>query len=341
MHKKHLNTHSNIKYMWDLIFWIIVFLASLALLIKSSDFFTDSAEKIGIYFGMPAFIVGVTIVAVGTSLPELVSSVIAVLEGSSEIVIGNVVGSNITNIFLVLGIVAIAAKTINIKHNLISIDMPIFIASALMLFVVLIDGVFSLHEAILFVVGIIIYIAYGINAESNPKKEKTKKKINKTNKSKKEIKEVKPKIRVSTWIILLTSAFFIYVGAKFTVDSVIQLATILNVGAEVLAVTAIALGTSLPELTVSITAIKKKKTEMAIGNLLGSNIFNAFAVMGVAGLFGNLIIPQSILVSSIPFMLAATFLYFFITVDKKISKWEGMILLLFYVLFFITTILSV
>ena len=106
-----------------------------------------------------------------------------------------------------------------------------------------------------------------------------------------------------------------------------------NIGKEIIAITAVALGTSLPELFVSIQAARKGKPEIAVGNILGSNIFNTFAVMGVPGLFGALVIPQSILFLGLPIMIMATIIYFFMTQDKQITQWEGWMLLLFYVLF--------
>ena len=119
--------------MSDLFLWIGIFIVSLLVLIKASGYFTDSAERIGIFFGIPAFIVGVTIVSIGTSLPELVSSIFAVLRNSSEIVAGNVIGSNIANIFLVLGITAIIGKKLKITYELSHVDMPFLVGSAFLL----------------------------------------------------------------------------------------------------------------------------------------------------------------------------------------------------------------
>jgi cation:H+ antiporter len=117
------------------------------------------------------------------------------------------------------------------------------------------------------------------------------------------------------------------------VESVINLSEILNLGKEIIAVSAVAFGTSVPELAVSLTALRKGKPEIAVGNVLGSNIFNTFVVMGVPAFFGALIIPSSILTFGLPIMLMATLLFFFITQAKVITKWEGYMLLLFYVFF--------
>ena len=310
--------------MLPLLTWGIIFAISLIILIKASDYFTDSAEKIGLYFGLPAFIVGVTIVAIGTSLPELISSIFAVLGNSSEMVIGNVVGSNIANIFLVLGVAAIIGKKIKIDFELVRVDLPMLMGSALLLALTIYDGIFTLPEAIFCLGGAILYLWYTINVG---KKDKNIKK-----EMKGELIQRK-KMETKTLIILLVSAFFIYIGAKYTVESVINLSEILGIGKEIIAISAVALGTSLPELMVTITAAKKGKPEMAVGNVLGSNIFNTFAVMGIPALIGTLIIPQSIISFGLPMMLAATLLYYFITQDKEITKWEGWLLLIFYVFF--------
>jgi cation:H+ antiporter len=308
--------------MMPLFTWIILFIVSLFILIKSAGFFTNSAEKIGIFLGIPSFIVGVTIVSIGTSLPELVSSIIAVSKNSSEIVVGNVVGSNITNIFLILGLVAIIGKKLEITYELIHVDLPLLVGSAFLISVTVWDGVFERAEATLCIAGFILYFLYTLSVAKQ--------------------KEVpleeggvveEKKLENRTLIVLVGSAFFIYLGARYTVESIIEMSKILGIGKEIIAASAVALGTSLPELMVSTTAAKEGKPELAVGNVLGSNIFNAFLVMGVPALFGNLIIPSSILSFALPLMLIATLLYVFITQDKQITQWEGGLLLIFYVFF--------
>jgi len=311
--------------MLDLLLWIGVFVVSLLVLIKASDYFTGSAEKIGIFFGLPAFIVGVTIVSVGTSLPELVSSIFAVFKGSSEIVAGNVIGSNIANIFLVLGVAAIIGRKLKISYELSRVDLPLLVGSAFLLAVTVWDGVFNLVEGLLCIAALIVYVLYTINVE-------------KTHEDREIKKEMKGELRKKRFdwknlIVLVVSGFFIYVGAKYTIDAVIKLSGMLNIGTEIIAVSAMALGTSLPELMVTISATRKGKPEIAIGNVLGSNIFNSFAVMGIPSLFGVLVVPASILMFSLPIMIIATLLFFFVTVEKEVTKWEGWILIIFYVFF--------
>jgi cation:H+ antiporter len=309
----------------DLITWIGIFVISLFVLIKSSDYFTGYAEKIGTFFRLPPFIVGVTIVAIGTSLPELVSSILAVLRNSSEIVVANVIGSNIANIFLILGIAAIMSKKIKIVYELVHVDLPLLVGSAFLFAAMIWDGVFTLPEALISILGIIIYFAYTINTEKKHKDVEIR-------------KEMKGQLNVKNhmfknWAVLVVSGIFIYFGAKYTIESIIALSGILNIGKEIIAVSAVALGTSLPELAVSVVAARKGKPEIAVGNILGSNIFNTFAVMGIPALFGTLIIPSGIIAFSLPMMLMATLLFFFMTQEKVVTKWEGYLLILFYVFF--------
>ncbi len=305
--------------------WGIIFAVSLFVLIKASDYFTDSAEKIGLHFGLPSFLIGVTIVAIGTSLPELISSVFAVLKYSSEIVVGNAIGSNITNIFLVLGVAAIVGKKIEITYKHLHVDLLMLIGSAFLLAVTVYDGVFTLPEALICLAGGVLYLLYTIGIEKKSKNDEAE------NREDSQLK--RGKLERKTLIILGVSSFFIYIGAEYTVESVLKLSELLNVGKEMIAISAVALGTSLPELTVTVMAARKGNPEMAVGNILGSNIFNALIVMGIPALIGPLIIPSSILTFGLPMMLVATLLYFFTTFDKEITEWEGWLLILFYIFF--------
>ncbi|ODS35692.1 conjugal transfer protein TraR [Candidatus Altiarchaeales archaeon WOR_SM1_SCG] len=309
------------------VWWSAVFIVSLSVLIKASDSFTDAAERIGLTFGIPAFIVGVTIVSVGTSLPELISSIFAVLRDSSEIVVGNVVGSNIANIFLILGIAAIFGKKLKVTYELVHVDLPILVGSAFLFAIAIWDGVFNLIEALLFIAGLVIYLSYIISTEKHHRDVEIRKEM------KEKLQKRKIESEQRNLSILVVSALFIYVGANYIVESVINLSEILNIGKEIIAASVIALGTSLPELMVSVTAARKGKPEIAVGNVLGSNIFNTFAVMGIPALIGTLIIPESILTFGLPVMLMATLLYFFMAQDREITKWEGYLLLIFYIFF--------
>lgn len=315
----------------EILVWSVIFFVSLAILVKASDFFTDAAEEIGLFFKLKPFLIGVTIVALGTSLPELVSSFFAVLGGASEIVSGNVVGSNITNICLVLGLTALVGKKMKLDYEIINVDLPILISATFILGLLIYDGEFTFAEAILCLVGIAIYFVRIAISENKTKK--AKKEEQEIEKYVKEDLHWTKKLPNKEFVILLLSGFFIFLSAKYTIDSVVRISEILEIGTEIIAASVIALGTSLPELAVSLTAAKKGKAEIAIGNILGSNIFNALGVMGISGLFGVLLIPTSIITFGLPVMIIATFVFLFMTQDKEVTRWEGAFLLLLYVLY--------
>lgn len=310
--------------------WVVVFIFSILVLSKAADYFTESAEHIGRYFGLSSFIIGGTIVAFGTSLPELTSSIIAVFAGSSEIVVGNVIGSNITNLALVLGLVAlIAGKNIHVNRELVDVDLPLLIGSALLFAFAIWDQSFTTFEALVFLAGLILFILYTILDSKKTHFSFTHEKS----------EESEKKITPLTFIVLIVSGTFVYLGARYTIESVIALSEIFSIGTEIIAVFAVALGTSLPELAVSISAIRKNRGEIAVGNILGSNIFNIFAIMGIPALFGTLAIPTTILIPYLPIMFGVTLLYYFMASDKSYTRWEGVLLLLFY-LFFLTNVFT-
>ncbi|MFH1218811.1 MAG: calcium/sodium antiporter [Candidatus Peregrinibacteria bacterium] len=315
----------------EILTWSGAFVVALAVLIKSADYFTDTAEKIGIHFRIPPFIIGVTIVALGTSLPELATSIIAVFQGHSQIVIANVVGSNIANILLVMAIAAIVGKHLYVNKDIINIDLPIVLGSVILLFLTTLDGKFTYIDGTLCLLGLLTYILYNIKSH-RPVQAKAKEDLSKIKRTETK-KDKKDGLHIKYPLILLASGTVLYFSADYTITSVIKLAEIFKVGTEIIAVSAIAIGTSLPELVVSAVAAKKGKADIAIGNVIGSNIFNILGVMGISAFFGTLTIPAEMITFTIPTLLFVTILYIFVTMDKQISQWEGITLLLLYVAF--------
>ncbi len=312
--------------MQEILLYSLVFAASLALLAKSSDFFTDAAEKIGLLLGLPAFIIGVTIVAIGTSIPELVSSLVSISEGAPEFVVSNVVGSNITNIFLIIGIASVIGKQpIRITYDLVSVDLPLFVGSAFILALEGADGRFTLGEAILSIVGYVMYLFYTVKGSGEAPETPEEDLPVHVERSKRAL--------IQQLLIITLSSVFIYIGAKYTIESIIKLSELLNVGKEIIAVTVVAFGTSLPELAVTINATMKGKAELAVGNVLGSNVFNTFMVMGVPGLVQELPVPALVQQVSMPTMVAGTILLFFATQDQELTIWEGWLFFILYAWF--------
>ncbi|MEZ5825667.1 MAG: calcium/sodium antiporter [Geminicoccaceae bacterium] len=303
------------------ILWPALLLVSLAILVRASDHFTDAAEAIGIIAGLPHFVVGATIVAIGTSLPELVSSVLAVLHGSPEIVAGNVVGSNIANLLVILGLAAVIDGHVRIRHRIALVDLPFLLGSTFLLALVLWDGTVGRVEALILVSALAVYMHYvltqtgsdkGAGAPSSPADRSG---------------------LTRPALVIAASAFFIFLGAEGTISAVVELGRMFDIGAEIIAASAVAFGTSLPEVSVTVAAARRGNAEMAVGNVLGSNIFNALAVTGISAAVGVLVVPASLIGFAVPIMLVATLLVYFIVMQQEMTKWEGALLLLFYVFF--------
>lgn len=291
----------------------IIFFVSIAVLILGSEWFIGSAERIGLSLGISPFIVGVTIVAFGTSLPELATSIVAVLQGTPEVVIGNVVGSNITNILLVLGLTAYVGKGIRMPFDVMHGDMPMLMGSAFLLYFTLSDGVFTMVEAVIFLVGLVIFLVSSLGSDSEDKPEK-----------------VKTDARV--WVMFILGGVLVYFGAVYTIESLSSIAISFGVSPGLISLGAIALGTSLPEVVVSVSAARKGKHAIAVGNVLGSNVFNTYAVVSISSFFGDLQMTPD-LTFNLGFMVAVTVMFAIISISKHITRMEGAILLLLYVYF--------
>ena len=301
-----------------LLLWAIVFIASVGLLVKSADLFTDAAERLGKFFGMSSFITGVLIVAFGTSLPELATSISSVIQGATEIVAANIFGSTIVNSLLALGLAAIICKGIvRPKWNIFYGDFPILVAGVMLCVFSVQDGIINRYESLLFLAGLAVYFFYLKEIHSKDKK----------------IKKKKRKFDYRNLILLAFSLVGILVAAKYCVASVISIALFTGLGTSVLAAVLIALGTSLPEISVAISAAKRKNWDLLIGDVIGSNIFNIFAILGISGIIAPLIIAPEIMLVVVPFLVATLVLTWVVLADKKITTSEGILMVILYVFF--------
>ena len=300
----------------ELLLQIGIFVAAIAALLWSSDRFVESAERIGLSLGISPFIIGVTIVAFGTSLPELATSIVSVIDGSSQIVIGNVVGSNITNIALVLGLTAVVVKNIDLEYNLWHIDIPFLWGSAFILYFAVMDGNLTYFECFLFLCGIAIFLAYSFKDQE------------------KADKEDRPTAAVKDYLFLIIGGAVVSASAGFVIAAITTISELLNIAPSIIALSAVAVGTSLPEVAVSLAAARKGKASIAVGNAIGSNIFNTFIVMAIPRFFGPLVIPPEIITTYLPLMIVMTVLLGIMSNNRKITRWEGMVLLLFYAWYF-------
>jgi cation:H+ antiporter len=288
--------------------------------------FTVSAERIGLYLGMSQFAVGVLIVSIGTSLPEMISSVIAVMRGTSEIVVGNVLGANLSNLLLVMGVVAISApRQIRLGEQYILIDLHFLLGAVCLLALALKDGMVGRLEGSLLLIGYAAYVAYLL------KEGRTEKDALAAADGGRQAPALP--VPVKDIAILAGSAALIYVGARFTITSLESIASALGVAPAIIAVTVLSLGTTLPELVVSATAARAGKADVAVGNVLGSCVFNALGVTGVAALVGRVNATPDLLGLPLPVFAAGALLFYLLTLDKRVSRWEGLIFVLLYALF--------
>ncbi|MDP3881088.1 MAG: calcium/sodium antiporter [bacterium] len=310
--------------------WILVFIVAIIALIKGADWLLDSAEKIGFALGLSSFIVGVIIVGLGTSFPELISSIAAVIEGATDIPAANAIGSNIANILLVVGLAAIVGRRLIVTKNLIDLDLPLLAVTTGIFLVVAWDKTINLTEAIILLATYLIYFIYTIkeadynddNIEPSdiiPPIIEAPKKSN--------------KITIKDIVFLILGLLSLIFGAKFLIDAVIAISAILNIATGVIALAAVAFGTSLPEVIVSIKAAMNKKYEVALGNIFGSNIFNILVVVGIPGLFKTLTLDTQTFSLGIPMLIASTILFVISGISKHIHIWEGLLYVLLYALF--------
>ncbi len=327
-----------------LMIWIIIFAVALIALVKGADWLLSSSEKIGLAMGMSPFVVGILIVGIGTSFPELISSLVSIFKGASEIVTANAVGSNLANILLVVGIASIIGRKLIVTKSLINLDIPLLAASTALLFGMAIDGKITLLESVLLLVSYLIYLLYTIlykeegsefikNGENGEEIEKIPSRKERREEITKKAISKRPKLHIKDFIFLILGIAGVALGAKYLIDAVIEISAILNIGASVIAITAVAIGTSLPELLVSIKAVLKNKSELAIGNVFGSNVFNALAVVGIPGIFKTLSVDAPTLSIGLPIMAVATTLFVISGISRKIHIWEGAFYLCFYVFF--------
>lgn len=298
---------------------LLIFAAALAVLLYAARVFTGAAEKLGAWLGMSPFVVGVFIVGVGTSLPELISSILAVRQGVSEIVPGNVMGASISNLLLITGVAAwLNRRDIVLSKSYIFIDLH-YLMGALMIFaVVAYDGSIRWQEAWVGIAAFVVYSIYLVGDAAGTEAEGTT------------VREAFPVKAVG---LLLAAGVGIYFGADYTVSSISAIAAGLGIPPSVIALTVLSLGTTLPELAVNVSAIRQGKAEMAVGNVLGSCIFNLMVVPGAAAAFGSVTVPATLLGFSLPFLLGSGLFFYLLTQDKKLSRWEGQLFILIYALF--------
>ena len=292
------------------------------LLINGADLFVESASKIAKRFGISEFIIGLTIVAMGTSAPETAVSLASALKGNANISIGNVVGSNLFNTLMILGIAScIASLPITVKS--LKSDFIVMILASVLLLVVGINGnIISRLDGIILLTIFIIYMIYLI---------KTGKDESKTDEFVK-----KEPLGFKTFFLLLLGIGMIVFGSDISVDGATVLAKTIGISDAVIGLTIVAFGTSLPELVTSVIATKKGKVDMAVGNIVGSNIFNILLIIGLTAVIKPIMYDATFTYNIICMIASAVLLFLFGISRRKLEKVEGILMVALYVIYTIT-----
>lgn len=306
----------------QLVAWVGILLVSLFVLVRGADLFVAGAKKIGAALGMSSFAIGVLIVGIGTSLPELASSIAAVLADTTEIVIANAVGSNITNILLIVGILAALGGPVFINKNLLKTELPIFFIATVHFVASVYDGVVDRIEALLLFGTFCAYIWYLFSSNNVAKKEMA-------------IPKERGKVTIKDVTFVVLGLVAVLAGAHYTVEMAINIATGLSVPIGLVSIGAIAIGTSLPELFVSLQALKTKETDLAIGNIFGSNAFNILMVVGIPGLLAPLEAGEVVMSLGLGVLIAASLILFINGLARQVQRWEGVAMIIFFTFFLV------
>lgn len=308
----------------EIVISIVLLVVGFVLLIKGADFFVEGASSLAARMNIPPIVIGLTIVAFGTSTPELIVSILASISGSSDIALGNVVGSNIVNILLILGIAGIIYP-LHTQKNTVWKEIPFSLLAAVLLMIAandfIIDGsenVLSRVEGLVMLLFFVIFLVYILG-------------IAKSDKS--SAGEIKQLTKAKTNIYLIIGLIAVVAGGKLVVDNAIIIARALSLSEKLIGLTIVAIGTSLPELVTSAVAARKKMSDIAIGNIVGSNIFNIFFILGTS-LIINPIRFESALNFDLMVLLAASlalFITMFTGKSRVLDRWEAVVMLITYI----------
>ena len=306
---------------------VLILFAGFILLVKGADVFVAGASAVARHFNIPPIIIGLTIVAFGTSAPEAAVSFTATLSGSNGIAVGNILGSNIFNISLILGAAAIFYP-LKVSVNTIKKEIPMALISALLLPVFILDPVFgntddffiSRSESIVLLVFFVIFIFYiiesiGVHHESLEENITISK---------------EPKNLSRAIIKTIIGLIGVVIGGKLVVYSSVSIAQYFGLSETLIGLTIVSIGTSLPELVTSCIAAYRKETDIAVGNIIGSNLFNVFFILGFSSLMRPIAIPGSLTVDLIFNLVLTILVFFFSRTERQIERAEGFILLIGY-----------
>jgi cation:H+ antiporter len=313
---------------------IFLLLAGFVLLIGGAELLVRGASQLATDLGISPLVIGLTVVAFGTSAPELAVSVLSAHSGQAGIALGNVVGSNICNVLLILGLSALVAPLV-VARQVVRLEVPIMIGVSLLLLLFALDGVLGRWEGALFFAGVIVYTVWTIRRSRRENREQS---------PPAEVPPAGPRSGRGVQILQIAGGLVLLgVGSKWLIGGAVSVATYFGVSDLVIGLTVVAVGTSLPELATSVLASLRGQRDIAVGNVVGSNIFNILVVLGLTAIFApaGVPVPQSALTFDLPVMLAAAVacLPIFLT-GHLIARWEGGLFFAYYLAYTLFIVLT-
>lgn len=308
-----------------IIIQIVLLVVGFVFLIKGSDFFVDGSSNVAYLLKVPTIIVGLTIVAFGTSAPEAAVSITSSISGNNAMAVSNVIGSNLFNILMVIGVSAILSNLL-MEKNVLKKDLPFLVAITLLLSIfIIVDWKISAIEGIILLVLLVGYVFFLIKSARKDSHAH-------------DVNEPKLSLKKSIIFIIIGLAGII-IGGDLVVDSASAIAIAFGLSETLVGLTIVAIGTSLPEFVTSITALRKGENQLVIGNVIGSNIFNILFVLGASSAISEMPLNSSLLIDTV-FMIFVTILCFiFGKTQEKYDKKEGIILIALFIAYMVFVIL--
>jgi cation:H+ antiporter len=306
---------------------ILLLVTGLGLLVLGGEALVRGASRLARGFGVSSLLIGLTVVAFGTSAPELAVSARAALEGEPDVAVGNVVGSNIFNVLVILGASALI-RPLRVAHSLVRIEAPLVVAASGLLWLLAADARVSRTDGVILLLGLLAYGAWSVRQGRGQRKDAELTTAASVRPSRKSF--------LADLILIALGIVLLVLGARWAVDGAVSIADALGVSRLVVGLTVVSAGTSLPELATSLVATRRGERDIAVGNVMGSNLFNILGIMGVAAILsgGTLEIPQVVLTVDIPLMTSGAILGLAVLYSNwEVSRREGIALIGLYVLY--------
>ncbi len=304
----------------EVLLQLVLIAVGFTFLIKGADWFVDGAAGVAGKFGIPQLVIGLTIVAMGTSMPEAAVSITAAFKGSADITIGNIVGSNILNILIILGLTAVIVS-IAVAKSTVKYEIPFMIGISVLLLVLGYTGnTVNRVEGVILWAAFISYLVYLMVMAKKNKEE--------------EDEELKDKPVWKLLLAIVVGIALVVFGSDISVDAATRLAEIMGMSERFIGLTIVALGTSLPELVTSVSAARKGAADIAIGNIVGSNIFNILFVVGTTALITPVTFAAKFVVDTLIAIAAAVLLLVCVAKKQRLSRKDGIAMLLGYAGYF-------